>query len=105
MFSATLWPPLQFPPPVSKTGVGGTLAQPTSPPLQFPPPASKTGNGGTFGQPTARPLLYPLALVNNHQWTPSPPPVNNFAVQNYAITQQQINTYFRINGINPSPTV
>ena len=81
MYSATLWPPLKFPPPVSETG-----------------------NGGTFGQPTFPPLRYPSAVTNSQQWTPTPPPVNNLAIENYSVTQQQIAAYFNIQGTNPFPS-
>lgn len=81
MYSSTLWPPLQFPSPVSKTGNGSTLRQPTSPPL-----------------------LHSPIVTNSQQWTPTPPPVNNYAIVNSTVTQQQIWNFFNIQGINPNPT-
>lgn len=87
-YNATLWPPLQTPPPTNESENGGTFAQPTAPPSQLPENQEP-----------------PSATVQKMNWTATPPQPNPTKYASpWASTIQTLNTFKIANRQFGTPT-
>jgi hypothetical protein len=107
-YTAFVWPPLIFPLPVLIGGGRFALfTQGAKPPMALPLPlAARTARQGatTTQQAKAPPMALPAAASAKHTWTPaavafSPSPPAK--VVNSYTTQDQINSFFRIQSPRP----